>query len=77
LKWLFKITNRKPEPKQGAYLFWNAYAKLFLKRLLMKDHTPRKGPQGFFESENGSLYFETPALWNEAALNFLQDPHND
>lgn len=25
----------------------------------MKDHTPRKGPQGFFESENESLYFES------------------
>jgi len=25
----------------------------------MKDHTPKKGPQGFFESENESLYFES------------------
>jgi len=25
----------------------------------MKDHPPKKGPQGFFESENESLYFES------------------
>jgi 3-oxoadipate enol-lactonase len=25
----------------------------------MKNHTPEKGPQGFFESENESLYFES------------------